>query len=232
MRRILVWAMVASMAWVGTASAKISSAEARRIQEAAEVVRTLRDEPDNGIPEQLWRQAECVVVIPSLKKAAFGIGGEYGRGVMSCRNGATWSAPLFMQLLKGSWGLQIGAQAIDLVLLVMNRQGAERMLRNQVSLGADASVAAGPVGRTAGAATDAQLTAELLTYSRSRGVFAGIDLSGGVLKADKDANVDAYESNYSPTDTVFSKNVKAPRETMVFLKALGSETARATSGVR
>jgi len=106
------------------------------------------------------------------------------------------------------------------------------MLRNQVSLGADASVAAGPVGRTAGAATDAQLTAELLTYSRSRGVFAGIDLSGGVLKADKDANVDAYESNYSPTDTVFSKNVKAPRETMVFLKALGSETARATSGVR
>ena len=118
-----------------------------------------------------------------MKKAAFVVGGEYGSGVMSCHRGNAWSAPVFMQLMKGSWGLQIGAEQVDLVILAMNQRGVDKLLQDKVTLGADASIAAGPVGRRASAATDAQLSAELLSYSRSQGLFAGIDLSGGVLHA-------------------------------------------------
>src|SRR5437762_1734484 len=139
-----VWAIA-----VGTAAASISTAEVKRLENATAVLRDMRDQPDKGIPEKLWERAACVVVIPDLKKAAFGIGGEYGRGVMSCRTGERWNAPVFMQLAKGSWGLQIGAAEMDLVLLVMNRNGAEKLLQDKVSLGADASIAAGPVGRAA-----------------------------------------------------------------------------------
>src|SRR5205814_5016629 len=116
---------------------------------------------------------------------AFSFGGEYGRGVMSCRNGSNWSAPVFMRLEKGSWGFQAGAEEIDLVLLVMNRDAAGKMLNSKVSLGADASIAAGPVGRSAGASTNGNLSAEVLSYSRAHGVFAGINLSGGALRADR-----------------------------------------------
>src|SRR5262249_44024899 len=149
-----------------------------------------------------WGNAQCVLVIPSLKKAAFIIGGEYGAGVMSCRQADGWSAPVFMELLKGSWGLQIGANEVDLVLLVMNRQGLEKLLADKVSLGGDASVAAGPVGRSASAATDAQMSAQMLAYSRSRGVFAGIDVSGGVLKPDEEANTRAYGPDARARDIV------------------------------
>src|SRR5262249_30473582 len=156
----------------------ISTAEARRLESAAAVVRDLRAQADKdkGVPDKLWQRAACVAVIPDLKKAAIGIGGEYGRGVMSCRTGETWNSAVFMQLAKGSWGFQIGAAEVDLVMLVMNRDGAEKLLKNKVSLGADASVAAGPVGRAATAATDAELTAQIVSYSRTHGVFAGIDL--------------------------------------------------------
>jgi SH3 domain-containing YSC84-like protein 1 len=147
---------------------------------------------------------------------------------MSCRSGERWSAPVFMQVEKGSWGLQIGAAEMDLVLLVTNRQGAEKLFKNKVSLGADASVAAGPVGRAAAAATDAQMTAEILSYSRSRGVFAGIDISGGVLGPDKDANVDAYGAAADPQQIAFGK-VSAPSEAQPFLRALSSQTV-GTSG--
>jgi SH3 domain-containing YSC84-like protein 1 len=204
---------------VGTAAASISTAEIKRLQSAAAVVRDIRDQPDNGIPAKLWERAACVVVLPDLKKAAFGIGGEYGRGVMSCKDGEHWSAPVFMQLAKGSWGLQIGAAEMDLVLLVMNRDGAAKLLKNKVSLGADASVAAGPVGRAAAAATDAQLSAQILSYSRTRGIFAGIDLSGGVLGPDKDANTDAYGAT-ADADAIASGKVTAPPEARAFLKEL------------
>lgn len=177
-----------------TSLAKVSNDEAKRLSEAATVVNELRSAPDNGIPQDLWSKAQCVVVIPSMKKAAFLIGGEYGSGVMSCRTGGDWSSPVFMQLAKGSVGFQIGAQETDLVLLIMNRRGIEKLLSDKVSLGADASIAAGPVGRTAAAATDAQLGAEILSYSRSQGLFAGVNLSGGTLKPDKDANARAYGS--------------------------------------
>jgi lipid-binding SYLF domain-containing protein len=210
----VIWAM-----GVATAAAAISTAEIKRLENAATVIRAMRDQTDNGVPEKLWSRAACVVVIPDLKKAAFGIGGEYGRGVMSCKNGERWSAPVFMQLAKGSWGLQIGAAEMDLVLLVMNREGADKLLNNKVSLGADASVAAGPVGRAAAAATDAQLSAQILSYSRTRGVFAGIDLSGGILGADKDANTDVFGAN-AEAKTIALGDVKAPPEAEPFLREL------------
>ena len=139
--------------------ADVSTKEKARIRDAAAVLKAIHAVPDKDIPQELWARAACVLVVPSLKKAAFVIGGEYGKGLMSCRRDGDWTPPVFMEVGKGSWGLQIGAQSIDLVLLVMNSGGMEKLLRNKVSLGAEASVAAGPVGRDARAATDAQLQA-------------------------------------------------------------------------
>src|SRR5260370_24075650 len=154
-----------------SAFAALAKDQVKRLRESAAVLSELRAAPDQGIPEDLWARAQCVLVIPSMKKAAFIVGGEYGSGVMSCRSGDRWSAPVFMQLAKGSFGLQIGAEQVDMVLLVMNRRGVDKLLQDKVSLGADASVAAGPVGRAANAATDAQMNAEMLAYSRSQGLF-------------------------------------------------------------
>jgi lipid-binding SYLF domain-containing protein len=181
MKRVALAAAV--LACVTGASAAISSGEAARLTEAASVVRDMR----TSIPADYWTRTQCIVVIPNLKKAAFFVGGEYGKGVMSCRAGDEWSAPLFMQLAKGSWGFQAGAQQVDLVLLVMNESGVQKLLQNKVTLGVDAAVAAGPVGRQAAAATDAQLKAEIISYSRAEGLFAGVDLSGGLLRPDEDA---------------------------------------------
>ena len=205
----------------GSASAELNSADARRLSESAAVIGELRD-ADNGIPEALWNKAECVVVIPSMKKAAFIVGGEAGSGVMSCRRSNGWSAPVFMHLAKGSFGLQIGAERVDLVLLVMNQGAADKMLQNKVSLGADAAIAAGPVGRSANAATDAQLHAEVLSYSRSQGLFAGIDLSGGALAPDTKSNARAYGSSVSPRDVVAgNRHVSTPAAARPFISSLG-----------
>src|SRR5438128_1234162 len=201
---------IAFLMCAATAFADLSSSEAKRLSNAAAVVRELRAMPDKGIPEDTWNRAECVAVIPSLKKAAFVIGGEFGSGVISCRSGQTWSAPVFLQLQKGSAGFQIGAEQIDLVLLMMNRQGVDKLLDNKVNLGADASIAAGPVGRAGSASTDARLTAEILAYSRAQGLFAGIDLSGGVLRPEKDANTAAYGSTVTSRDVLFTDKVAAP----------------------
>jgi lipid-binding SYLF domain-containing protein len=204
-----------------TAFAALSKDEVKRLNESATILAELHNTPDKDVPEDLWEKAECVVVIPSLKKAAFIIGGEYGSGVMSCRNGSKWSAPVFMQLMKGSWGAQIGGESIDLVLLVMNRRGVDKLLQDKVSLGGDASVAAGPVGRSAHAATDAQLSAEMLSYSRSQGLFAGIDLSGGVLHPDKDALARAYGAGVSAGDVVRGpRSIAMPPEAQRFIASL------------
>jgi len=214
------------------AFAALSKDEVTRLKEAATIIGDLRDAPDKGIPQELWKKAECVVVIPSMKKAAFVVGGEYGSGVMSCRNAGEWSAPVFMQLAKGSWGLQIGAAQTDLVLLVMNRKGIDKLLQDKVTLGADASVAGGPVGRTGTAATDAQMKAEMLSYSRTQGLFAGIDLSGGVLKPDKNADTRAYGSTASAREIINgTAATKAPAEARAFLSALARDV-RATTAQR
>jgi lipid-binding SYLF domain-containing protein len=223
MKKIAVL-VVAFCAVAASASATLSKDEVKRLTEASTILTDLRDSPDKGIPEALWNKAQCVIVIPSMKKAAFIVGGEYGSGVMSCRAGADWSAPVFMQLAKGSWGLQIGAEETDLVLLVMNRRGLEKLLDDKTSLGADAAVAAGPIGRAAGAATDAQMSAEMLTYSRSQGLFAGIDLSGGVLRPDKEANARAYGPTVSARDVALgTPHVTPPDAATPFLRALRRE---------
>jgi lipid-binding SYLF domain-containing protein len=216
--------LIASVIVSATARAgEISAAESRRVKEAATVLREIHTVPDKDIPQDLWDKAECVIVVPSLKKAAFVFGGEYGKGLMSCRHTGEWSAPAFMEIEKGSWGLQIGAQSIDLVMLVMNASGMEKMLANHVSLGAEISVAAGPVGRDARASTDAQLKAEILSYSRAQGLFAGINLSGGIVKPDSEDNQDLYGKNVTPRDVVMGKTVKAPAAVEPFMAALRRE---------
>jgi lipid-binding SYLF domain-containing protein len=213
-----------------SAFAALSNDQVKRLSDSAAVLSDLRSAPDQGIPANLWARAECVIVIPSMKKAAFVVGGEYGSGVMSCRSGGRWSAPVFMQLAKGSWGLQIGAEEIDMVLLVMNRRGVDKLLQDKVSLGADASVAAGPIGRAANAGTDAQMNAEMLAYSRSHGLFAGIDLSGGVLHPDEDSNVRAYGAGVTAQQIVRgSKRVAVPAAAQPFLTSLRTDVP-ATAG--
>jgi SH3 domain-containing YSC84-like protein 1 len=202
-----------------TLSAAISDKLKSRIDESAAVLTEIHGAPDKDIPQELWDRATCVIVIPSVKKAAFVFGGEYGKGLMSCRKAGGWSAPVFMQLQKGSWGLQIGAQSIDLVLLVNNERGMKKLLGNKVTLGAEASVAAGPVGRDARAATDAQMNAEILSYSRAQGLFAGINLSGGVLKPDGDDNEEAYGKKVTAS-AVLTGSTAAPAATAAFMKAL------------
>jgi len=207
-----------------SASAALTKNEIKRLGDAATVLSELRAAPDGGIPEELWNKAQCVLVIPSMKKAAFVFGGESGSGVMSCRRAAGWSAPVFMHLAKGSFGLQLGAEQVDLVLLVMNQRGAEKLLQNKVSLGADGSLAAGPVGRSANAATDAQLNAEMLSYSRSQGLFAGIDLSGGVLQPDTQADARAYGPDVTARDIVEgTRRVAVPAAAQSFLRALARD---------
>jgi lipid-binding SYLF domain-containing protein len=201
-------------------TAQVSTKESKRIEEAATVLKEIHSLPDKDIPQDLWDKAACVLVVPSLKKAAFVVGGEYGKGLMSCRHNAEWTAPVFMQIGKGSWGLQIGAQSIDLVLLVMNETGMQKLLGNKVSLGAEASIAGGPIGRDARAATDAQLKAEILSYSRTQGLFAGVNLSGGVVKADPDDNQDLYGSGVTPKNVLIDGSVTAPAVMQPFMEEL------------
>ena len=201
-------------------SSDLSTREANRLREAATVLEEIQSGPDKDIPQELWDRAECVIVVPGLKKAAFVIGGEYGKGLMSCKHEAVWSAPIFMQIGKGSWGLQIGAQSIDLVLLVMNKTGLEKMLRNKTSLGAEASIAGGPVGRDARAATDAQLKAEILSYSRTQGLFAGVNLSGGVVRPDPEDNTDLYGKSIDVRDVVMKGTVPPLAVVEPFMEAL------------
>jgi lipid-binding SYLF domain-containing protein len=223
---------VAALSLATPAFAQLDKDDIEELREAVATVGEIRNVPDKGIPDAIWNKAECVVVIPSLKKAGFIVGAEGGEGVLSCRQGARWSAPIFMELTKGSVGLQAGVQATQLVLVIMNRKGLEKLLSNKVTLGTDASVAAGPVGRTASASTDAQLTAEMLSYSRSKGLFAGIDLSGGSLRPDKDANVRAYGADATARDVALgTAKPKLSPEAQAFVDALGRDV-RGTTGKR
>jgi SH3 domain-containing YSC84-like protein 1 len=209
--------LIAAAAVLILSAGGVFASETSRLTAAASAVQQIRDE----IPQQYWTGARCVMVIPDLKKAAFIVGGEYGKGVMSCRAGEQWSAPVFMQIAKGSWGFQAGAEQADLVLLVMNESGVQKLLKNKVNLGADASVAAGPLGRRGGVSTDAVVTAEILSYSRSKGLFAGIDLSGGVLRPDEDANRSVYGTGATPSTILATREISAPPDAAPFLAALG-----------
>ena len=187
--------------------------EADRLENCGTVIKEIMDIPDD-IPQDLIDKAECIIVYPSVLKAAFVVGGSYGRGAMTCRTGehytGPWSAPAMMALEGGSIGFQIGGQATDFVLLVMNPRGAHSILKSKVKLGADASIAAGPKGRTADASTDVTMRAEVLSYSRSRGLFAGISLEGSTVRPDGDANEHVYGKNLAAELIIFKGAVAVP----------------------
>jgi len=163
-----------------------------RVQAAADVLDEIQNAPDKGIPQGVLGSAECVAVVPSMLKGAFIVGAKYGRGLASCRTSKGWSAPAFFEVEGGSFGFQIGGQAVDLIMLIMNDDGMKSLLSSKFELGADASVAAGPVGRLAEGDTDWKMRAQVLTYSRARGVFAGVSLNGAVVKQDKDSTREFY----------------------------------------
>jgi len=198
-----------------------------RVKDAGRVFTEILNAPDS-IPQGVLDKADCVVIFPSVLKAAFIVGGSYGRGVMTCRTGPNfsgpWGAPSMMALEGGSFGFQIGGEATDFVLLVMNDQGANGILSSKVKLGGDASVAAGPVGRTASAETDASMRAEILSYSRARGAFAGVSLEGSTIRPDTDANRKIYGEKLSARDIVLRHETTAPPEAQQLLATLDART--------
>lgn len=193
---------------------------------AAEVFREIMEIPEKEIPRDIIDKAECVAVFPHVVKAGFIVGGQGGRGVASCRTSTGWSAPAYFNLGGGSVGLQIGAQATDFVLLFMNKSGMDSLLSNDFTLGADASVAAGPVGRQTGASTDLKLDAQILSYSRSKGLFAGLELKGVVIKPDKDDMRDVYGQNITAKDVLKENKVTAPESVRAFPNTLARYSAR------
>ena len=180
-----------SIAFAADNQAKESKAT-ERVEAAADVLNQIQSAPDSGIPQEILGKAECVAVVPSMLKGGFIVGAKYGRGLATCRTPKGWSAPAFFMTTGGSVGFQIGGQAVDLVMLIMNDDGMQHLLSSKFELGADASVAAGPVGRHAEGNTDWRMRAQVLTYSRARGVFAGVSLNGAVVKQDKDATREFY----------------------------------------
>jgi len=183
------------------------------------VLDEIESAPDSGIPESILKSAECVAVVPSMLKGGFVVAASYGRGVASCRTSKGWSAPAFLFTSGGSFGFQIGGQATDLVLLIMNKDGMANLLSSKFKLGADASVAAGPVGRSAAADTDWKMRAQVLTYSRSRGVFAGVSLAGAVIKQDKNATREFY-NRMVPFKTSLTGEIEPPQGAYPFLSVL------------
>jgi lipid-binding SYLF domain-containing protein len=208
---------------------KGGSTERDRVKESGEVLKQILDTPDKGIPKSVLDGSKCVIIMPSVKKVAIGIGGSYGRGVMTCRTGADykgpWSAPIMMASSGGSVGFQIGGQATDFVIIVMNDGGAKSLLNNKVKLGADASVAAGPVGRTAEASTNASMQAQMLSYSRSQGVFGGVSLSGSTLRPDGDANKNLYGQKVKPEEIIAGKVPMPPEAQQLISDLQKSQTA-------
>ena len=213
------------------AEEKGGKTERERITESGQVLKEILDAPDKGIPGSVLNGAKCVIVLPSVKKVAIGIGGTYGRGVMNCRTGADykgpWSAPIMMASSGGNIGFQLGGEATDFVIIVMNDAGARSLLKSKVKLGADASVAAGPVGRTSEASTNARMQAQMLSYSRSRGVFGGVSLSGATLRPDGDANDNLYGKKVSATEIIDGKVPMPPDAQQLIAQLQRSETVSA-----
>jgi lipid-binding SYLF domain-containing protein len=229
MRRVMTVLACFLLAAAGLAAA---NKEETRLEDAGLAIEEILAIDDN-IPQELLDKAECVIVIPSMVKVALGIGGSYGRGAMVCRTGAAfdgpWSAPAMYALDGGSFGFQIGGQATDLVLLVMNERGVNALLRSQVKLGGSASAAAGPKGRDVSASTDATMRAELLSYSRSRGLFAGVSLEGASLRPDDDANTQVYGRPLTAQAIVTGTDVAVPAAGRRFVDALEKSAPRNTS---
>lgn len=215
MKKILIAFLILSFNLF--AFAKEDKTEANdRLNNASKVLTEIMGASDKGIPGSVLGKAKCVAVIPSMIKGGFIVGGRHGRGAVTCRSANGWSAPAFISLSGGSWGAQIGGESVDLVLLFMNDKGVNSLLKDNFKMGADASVAAGPVGRDAEAATDAKLNSEILAYSRTKGVFAGLELSGSAVKPDNDSNNAYYGTNVNWKE-LLSGSVKDPAGTDPFV---------------
>lgn len=223
MKKLTLLAVVLCLGSLSWAGGKQDSLD--RLSNAAKVLNEIMAAPDKGIPQEVIDNAKCIAVVPKLIKGAFIFGGKHGRGVATCRTANGWSAPAFISVGGGSWGLQIGAQGIDLVMTVMNEQGMQRMLSNKFQIGGDAAAVAGPVGRHASAGVDWKIDSEILTYSRSKGLFAGISLTGAVVQQDMDSTRDIYGKKIRQR-AILSGSVAAPASAASFLAAV-----RSSSGV-
>jgi SH3 domain-containing YSC84-like protein 1 len=238
MKKLLSFLLVAALVGLpillnpSSARASDKSKDESRLENAGEVMKEILNIPDD-IPQDLLDKAVCVIVLPSVIKAAFVFGGSYGRGAMTCRSGdnfrGPWGAPTMMALEGGSFGFQLGGQATDFVLLVMNDRGASSILNSKVKLGADASAAAGPKGRTAEAATDVTMRAEVLTYSRARGLFAGISLNGSSLRPDNDANERIYGRKLEAKDVALHGAVPIPASARMLISTLNQHSPKRSS---
>lgn len=221
--------LVSTLAISGLAPAQAPSAHAERLQQAALVLEEVMAVKDKAIPQDLLDKAHCALIVPGLKKGAFVLGGQFGRGFVSCRKagGAGWSAPAPVRVEGGSVGFQIGGSETDVVMLIMNSRGADRLIKSsKFAVGGEASAAAGPVGRTSSAETDATMRAEILTYSRSRGIFAGVSLKGSTVRADSDAIGDLYGNNKMKNEQIVYGDVPAPAAAAKLLANLSKYSSR------
>jgi SH3 domain-containing YSC84-like protein 1 len=214
---VILLGLITLAGTMASATAKEDSVE--RLQKSGAVLKEILDAPDKGVPEEVLNSAKCIVVVPHLIKAGFIVGGKHGRGVASCRTETGWSAPAFVSIGGGSWGLQIGAEGIDLVMLVMNDKGLQHLLSSKFELSGEGSAAAGPVGRHASAGTDWKLNTELLTYSRSKGAFAGLTLEGAVIEQDADSTEAIYGKDI-PFRKILMGGIPAPASAAPFMAAL------------
>jgi SH3 domain-containing YSC84-like protein 1 len=218
MKKFLLLALIITLGSLSFAADEETKAS-ERMQAAAEVLNDIQGAPDRGIPQEVLGSAECVAVVPSMLKGGFIVGAKYGRGLASCRTEKGWSAPAFFVVAGGSFGFQIGGQAVDLIMLIMNKDGMRHLLSSEFALGADASVAAGPVGRHAEGNTDWKMRAEVLTYSRTRGLFAGVSLNGASIKQDKDSTREFY-GRMVPFKTALTGEIDPPAGSNAFLTSL------------
>jgi SH3 domain-containing YSC84-like protein 1 len=209
--------LFATFAWAGSARED----SVARLQSSVDVLHSIMATPDKGIPEEVLSNAKCIVVVPDLIKGGFIFGGKHGRGIASCRTSGGWSAPAFVSVGGGSWGLQIGVEGVDLVMLVMNEQGFQHLLSSKFALTGEGSVAAGPVGRHASAGTDWKMNTQVLTYSRSKGIFAGLTLEGAVIQQDDDSTRAIY-GKHMMFRRILSGKVSTPESAEAFVKAVSN----------
>jgi SH3 domain-containing YSC84-like protein 1 len=217
MKKLTMLAVLICMSSLTWAAGRQDSVD--RLANAARTLNQIMATPDKGIPQEVIDNAKCIAVVPKMAKAAFVFGGKHGRGVATCRTATGWSAPAFISVGGGSWGLQIGAQSIDVVMTVMNDQGMQHMLSNKFQIGGDAAAVAGPVGRHASAGTDWKADSEILTYSRAKGLFAGISLTGAVVQQDDDSTMDIYRKQVSQR-SILSGSVATPAAARSFMGAV------------
>lgn len=228
MKRLMLFAVVLGLCNLSWAQGEGHRDAVERLSKAGQVLQEIMNTPDKGIPQEVFENAKCIAVVPNMVKAAFVFGGKHGRGVATCRTSSGWSAPAFISVGGGSWGLQIGAQDIDLVMTVMNDRGMQRMLANKFQVGADAAAVAGPVGRHASAGTDWKADSEILTYSRSKGLFAGISLTGAVVQQDDDSTKTIYGKMIHQR-AILSGKVATPAVASSFIAAVKHGSALASA---